>query len=675
MYCLLCHEKIPRLRAWRTKSEFCSDEHAALYKKQTLERLLTDQNAARKKPPTPLPLAQEERAEPLHDEMATPPLAPVISSQNRQPALQREDAFISAFESEMEESQEGVEELWRLAEEVGRPERQQSSYASLGRGVGEPPDEVRSQSAEEALRALRMLAAKGSADRNAGDRDAVFERLTGDPAPPGPAPRALTGEESGPFDDALLGDLDADFSSLEEMLDPAAETLFPPATSDDEPRRPRQSRSAPANDDGPSILERLLEEPSVDWRGPESRPGEQPQPARAEAADALPTLDDAPEPDFELEAPDAFETEPQPEEIRGEVPDGALARLLADEIEELGEIDEEADPLAELLRSEPLERENAESPVAGSRDSGADADLPSDRGDLDELQRNVKIVPFPGPDREPYRNGTKDHAPEIAALADTKLDEQPLPDRAGAPRPAVRPAASGDRSRAGKLRTRFKPSLVMAGVEPSMRGFAGGDPLESWRRRAVESAWGEKGLPEAYGFEASPLCGLDQATGSMEAYRPGRTFRGRMNLPMTLCRPAEPVGAEEPTPVLEVVRGDQPPQGPEALVSDPDAAWRLSPRYSAFDGSVAVGLEPALGELDPAWRDLEARLRIGDAPAAPAGMFFDSVPPDELLLEDEEWDSVEAVEASFDGPEPSDEFLNEPQTAPSAAGMRGGRYR
>ena len=44
MQCLLCHEKIPRLRAWTTKSEFCCDEHGAMYKKQTLERLLTEQN-------------------------------------------------------------------------------------------------------------------------------------------------------------------------------------------------------------------------------------------------------------------------------------------------------------------------------------------------------------------------------------------------------------------------------------------------------------------------------------------------------------------------------------------------------------------------------------------------------------------------------------------------------
>ena len=39
MNCLFCHRKISRLRAWRTHSEFCSDEHAEVYKRQTLERL------------------------------------------------------------------------------------------------------------------------------------------------------------------------------------------------------------------------------------------------------------------------------------------------------------------------------------------------------------------------------------------------------------------------------------------------------------------------------------------------------------------------------------------------------------------------------------------------------------------------------------------------------------
>jgi MinD-like ATPase involved in chromosome partitioning or flagellar assembly len=50
MHCLLCHEKIPRLRHWRTKSEFCCDEHAALHRRQTLERLVGSDSGAESSP-------------------------------------------------------------------------------------------------------------------------------------------------------------------------------------------------------------------------------------------------------------------------------------------------------------------------------------------------------------------------------------------------------------------------------------------------------------------------------------------------------------------------------------------------------------------------------------------------------------------------------------------------
>ena len=64
MRCLVCHTRVPRLRAWRTKSEFCSDEHAETYKQQTLARLFDERD-----PPSavdlPLPaheILEEEQA-------------------------------------------------------------------------------------------------------------------------------------------------------------------------------------------------------------------------------------------------------------------------------------------------------------------------------------------------------------------------------------------------------------------------------------------------------------------------------------------------------------------------------------------------------------------------------------------------------------------------------------
>ena len=60
MRCLVCHKKVPRLRSWRKKSEFCSDEHAETYRQQTLAQLLDESG-----PPSEvdLPLPAEEGLE------------------------------------------------------------------------------------------------------------------------------------------------------------------------------------------------------------------------------------------------------------------------------------------------------------------------------------------------------------------------------------------------------------------------------------------------------------------------------------------------------------------------------------------------------------------------------------------------------------------------------------
>ena len=64
MRCLVCHKKVPRLRAWRTKSEFCSDGHAEAYKQQTLARLLDARGAPRalELPLPPDEVLEEEQA-------------------------------------------------------------------------------------------------------------------------------------------------------------------------------------------------------------------------------------------------------------------------------------------------------------------------------------------------------------------------------------------------------------------------------------------------------------------------------------------------------------------------------------------------------------------------------------------------------------------------------------
>ena len=61
MRCLVCDKKVPRLRSWRKKSEFCSDAHAETYRQQTLARLL-DKSGPTSEVELPLP-AEEESAD------------------------------------------------------------------------------------------------------------------------------------------------------------------------------------------------------------------------------------------------------------------------------------------------------------------------------------------------------------------------------------------------------------------------------------------------------------------------------------------------------------------------------------------------------------------------------------------------------------------------------------
>ena len=83
MRCLVCHKKVPRLRTWRKKSEFCSDEHAETYRQQTLARLLDERG-----PPSEveLPLLAEEGLEEEQEaSLAGPSSSPEPSVEPYQP--------------------------------------------------------------------------------------------------------------------------------------------------------------------------------------------------------------------------------------------------------------------------------------------------------------------------------------------------------------------------------------------------------------------------------------------------------------------------------------------------------------------------------------------------------------------------------------------------------------
>ncbi len=156
MYCLLCHGKIPRLRAWRTKSEFCCDEHAEAYKNQMLDRLMVNEGDGGKKP-------EKEKAVP------------------------RTVEEIAATEKEKAKTpvRAAKEEL-----EVGAPQPQAPSGGTFGLSRSSTllsndrtaePAASKDQTAEQALAALRELA-ESAAQRSKGKlREAEAETPAGDP--------------------------------------------------------------------------------------------------------------------------------------------------------------------------------------------------------------------------------------------------------------------------------------------------------------------------------------------------------------------------------------------------------------------------------------------------------------------------------------------------------------
>jgi hypothetical protein len=98
MHCLLCHEKIPRLRAWTGKSEFCCDEHAELYKQQTMDRLLVDDSESKGAAP----------ALPIFDG-GTPSVDHVLLKSQPKKGKRAQDDQETAE----------VDELWKLADRMG----------------------------------------------------------------------------------------------------------------------------------------------------------------------------------------------------------------------------------------------------------------------------------------------------------------------------------------------------------------------------------------------------------------------------------------------------------------------------------------------------------------------------------------------------------------------------
>ena len=143
MYCLHCHEKIPRLRAWRTKSQFCSEECAENYRTQTMERLTEPGEESQ---PVPPPIHAPDPEDILDGADLTETASAEVPPQTA------EEDLITA--GEMEIFSDAIEdsgifsrdrdELWQVAGEVGERDAETGAAdtAQTGSAVEQTPEEA-----------------------------------------------------------------------------------------------------------------------------------------------------------------------------------------------------------------------------------------------------------------------------------------------------------------------------------------------------------------------------------------------------------------------------------------------------------------------------------------------------------------------------------------------------
>lgn len=439
MFCLLCHEKVPRLRAWRTKSEFCCDEHAEIYKRQTLERLLTDQKDEEAADSLPLPV-ETGSAAPASESESAPASPAAAETLARFEEFDKPAAGLDAREEpkplEDDSSDEGIRELWRLAEEVGPSKTSaEDDWASdapglpgetgglrpnapgtLGGGSGSP----REQSPEEALAALRELSSRrpgGAALEDTGSN--LDSLLSGREATEEPRAGGL----------GALDELDErpELDDLDKAEDlPALGEALP-----DEDSLPPLDMGAlePLDDDElPSILDRLTEGDSAETELETSE--------AAQGAEDLEAVAEAEETAAEEITEEASSGQEQPAAAASS--DEAVEESV--ESVEAKSIEEESvafDLLEEAVESHLEERE----------------DKPAEGG-------SRKVVPFPlSREKTPGQADKKREESQPAAASSSS---------APAAKSGSRQKGAKGKSGADLSRMRLKPVAVMFGIEPSL---------------------------------------------------------------------------------------------------------------------------------------------------------------------------------------------------------------
>ena len=115
MQCLLCGKKISRLRYWKLKSEFCSEEHAETHKRQTLDRLMQSQEEILSRASPPLSHLHDDSgpvAPAFEPRLSEPPAPQPTSFDDTRPRIDRSHqlpaASIDALREQAAESFEGL---------------------------------------------------------------------------------------------------------------------------------------------------------------------------------------------------------------------------------------------------------------------------------------------------------------------------------------------------------------------------------------------------------------------------------------------------------------------------------------------------------------------------------------------------------------------------------------
>jgi MinD-like ATPase involved in chromosome partitioning or flagellar assembly len=241
MHCLLCHEKISKIRHWRTKSEFCCDEHAAIHRRQTLERLVGYVAPSREDDHGLSVFGKPAGAR--GEECDAPPL-PVDAFETAAPPRIGETAN-AAWDAVAEESSE--EEFSLDAEWLQ---------------TGEEPADEATHEAEPAE--------DRSADADFGDEDEQDEELVaGQPEDDRPYFEAASVQRDEPFP-VEIQTAEADPDGDERQIDLASREPIEPGASADasdaaallellSPGSPDALTSAEVLDDGSSLVTKLSE--------------------------------------------------------------------------------------------------------------------------------------------------------------------------------------------------------------------------------------------------------------------------------------------------------------------------------------------------------------------------------------------------------------------------------